>query len=63
MTHSKDWEEDCLHYWGKVLTGEFGHWCWDWDFLPVDETCDEFKTCGCFTEEELSNGKPNKEEK
>lgn len=47
----KEWEEDCLRYWGTILTGKFGHWCWDWDELPIDETCKEFEYCGCFNAE------------
>ena len=37
---SKDWIEDCLHWWGKVLDGKNTHWCWDWDDLPIDDTCE-----------------------
>ena len=40
-----EWEEDCLKYWGKVLTGKHGHWCYDFDDLPIDETCQEFEFC------------------
>lgn len=43
---SDDWKQDCLKYRGKVLTGEYGHWCMEWDQLPVDETCPEWP-CGC----------------
>src|SRR5262245_49746061 len=45
MTHSKDWEEDCLKYRGEVLTGRYGHFCPDWDSLPIDETCVEWPCC------------------
>jgi hypothetical protein len=24
-----EWERDCLHWRGKVLTGHFSHWCYD----------------------------------
>ena len=40
-------EEDCLKWRGKVLTGKKAHWCNDWDGLPIDETCDEFQSCHC----------------
>ena len=43
---SKDWIEDCLHWRGVVLKGKYGHWCPDWDFLPIDETCSEWP-CAC----------------
>ena len=45
---SSNWREDCLHFWGKELVGEYRHWCPEWDYLPVDETCEEFTCCLCF---------------
>jgi hypothetical protein len=47
MTHSAEWEADCLRWRGKVLTGEHGHWCPDYDFLPIDETCANEWPCPC----------------
>jgi hypothetical protein len=44
-----DWEDDCLRWRGKVLTGTYAHYCYDWDFLPVDETTPEFSCCCCFS--------------
>jgi len=43
-----NWARDCMKYYGHVLNGKMGHWCWDWDELPVDETCKEFEACSCF---------------
>ena len=43
-----DWESECLAFYGRVLTGRHKHWCPDWDFLPVDETCREFECCVCY---------------
>ncbi len=43
-----DWEADCLRERHKVLTGEFAHWCYDWDGLTVDETTEEWQGCTCF---------------
>lgn len=43
---SAEWQEDCLRWRGKVLTGRYGHWCPDWDYLPVDETTPEWP-CPC----------------
>lgn len=40
------WTEDCLRFRGHGLFGEYSHWCWDWDGLPVDETCKEWP-CAC----------------
>lgn len=41
-----DFREACIKYRGRVLTGEFAHWCNAWDGLPVDETCEEWP-CEC----------------
>lgn len=38
---------DCIKWRGRPLTGKFAHWCYDWDGLPVDETCAEFSACCC----------------
>lgn len=40
-----EWEVDCVKWHGYVLSGKFKHWCYDWDGLPIDETCDEFTCC------------------
>lgn len=44
-----DWLEDCMKWRGRPLTGNYVHWCLDWDLLPIDETCPEFP-CVCFPE-------------
>lgn len=41
--YSREWIEDSLHWRGRLLTGKFGHWCPEWDALPIDETCDEWE--------------------
>lgn len=41
------WEADCIHWHGRSLTGRAGHYCYDWDQLPIDETCCEFDFCAC----------------
>ncbi len=43
---SPQWQADCLKWRGKVLTGKHGHWCPEWDDLPIDETSLEWP-CGC----------------
>ena len=43
---SPQWKVDSLHWRGRILTGEYGHWCDDWDGLPIDETCPEWP-CAC----------------
>jgi hypothetical protein len=46
---SQHWIEDSMRWRGVVLTGKYAHWCFDYDDLPVDETCDEWP-CGCTIE-------------
>lgn len=46
-TSSIDWVQDCMLYHGKVLTGKKAHWCFDWDDMPIDETCMEIENCTC----------------
>ena len=38
-------KRDSMQWRGVVLTGKYAHYCAYWDFLPVDETCDEFMSC------------------
>ncbi len=45
---SDEWKADCLRERGRILTGEMSHWCYDWDFLPVDETTPEAACCTCI---------------
>jgi hypothetical protein len=45
---SEDWIEDSIKYHGKILRGTYAHWCTEWDDLPIDETCVEFKSCTCY---------------
>lgn len=46
------WAADCAFWYGELLTGKFRHWCPEWDGLPIDETCPEFKACVCYKEDE-----------
>ena len=43
---SEDWKADCLKWRGRILTGKYGHWCYGWDELPIDDTCPEWP-CEC----------------
>ena len=47
MKPSQDWVNDCLLYHNRILTGEKRHWCPEWDYLPIDETCIEIEYCNC----------------
>lgn len=44
---SVDWVEDCKRWHGRTLSGNYMHWCPDWDYLPIDDTCIEFTVCTC----------------
>lgn len=49
----KYWREDCMRWRGEVLANTpKAHWCEDWDGLPMNEECEEFKagTCSCYAE-------------
>jgi hypothetical protein len=48
ILNSNEWRADCIKWRGLVLDGKFIHWCFEWDGLPTDETCDEFSCCHCF---------------
>lgn len=41
------WRDDCMEFHGQVLTGAACHWCPEFDGLPIDETCTEYKHCTC----------------
>ena len=43
----KIWVKDCFRWHDHVLTGEKSHYCPDWDYLPIDETCMEIEACTC----------------
>lgn len=43
---TNEFEADCMKWRGRLLTGQFAHWCSAWDLLPVDETCLEWP-CAC----------------
>lgn len=43
----KIWAHQCLKWQDKILTGKMCHYCPDWDYLPIDETCMEYEACNC----------------
>lgn len=49
---AKIWEKECYRWHGKTLTGKKCHYCPDWDYLPIDETCMEIEACTCNWKEE-----------
>ena len=40
-----EWIRDCLKWRGELLQGREAHWCYEWDGLPIDETCIEWPCC------------------
>lgn len=60
------WRQDCETWRGAVLTGKYAHYCYEWDGLPIDETCLEWP-CGCektlgASEEEVAAARARNEE-
>lgn len=41
------WADNCFRWHDHLLTGDKCHYCPDWDYLPIDETCMEFEACTC----------------
>jgi hypothetical protein len=54
-----EWQRECLRWRGRVLVGERRHWCYDWDFLPVDETTPGIDGCSCFPSRNHGQGSEN----
>jgi hypothetical protein len=34
----------------EKLKGNYKHYCPDWDFMAIDETCPEYEACTCSIE-------------
>lgn len=47
-TANQEFEQASQRYHGRILKGQYAHWCEDWDGLPIDETCVEFCVCTCY---------------
>lgn len=47
-----EFERDSMREHRCVLTGKYAHYCPDWDFMTIDETCPEFEACTCFPNED-----------
>lgn len=42
------WAKDCFFFHSRLLSGEKRHYCPEWDYMPIDETCEfEFEACSC----------------
>lgn len=44
-----------MHWRGRILRGDYAHWCPEWDGLPIDETCSEWP-CECGFKEWVDDG-------
>jgi hypothetical protein len=45
------WNKDFFFFHNRLLTGEKRHYCPEWDYMPIDETCEfEFEACICKLE-------------
>ena len=36
------------------LTGKYKHYCWEWDFMAIDESYPEFAHCTCYGDDEVA---------
>jgi len=45
-------DEDSIAIYGEPLVGKYKHFCNEFDYLPIDEHCFEFKFCLCFEHSE-----------
>jgi len=52
-----EFEQDCTHFHGEILSGKFQHYCHEFDMLPIDDTCFEFMYCNCFEGEEFKQAR------
>jgi hypothetical protein len=43
-----EFDQDCMDMYGTTLKGKYKHYCIEFDFLPIDHTCFEFKFCLCY---------------
>lgn len=55
---SSVWREQCEYYHKEVLTGKFAHYCPCVGRMPLDETCELWSRCECFTTKEIQQGYP-----
>lgn len=48
-----EFDTACMEMYGELLTGNYKHFCPEFDYLPIDDTCSEFEYCICkFTDED-----------
>jgi hypothetical protein len=49
LVDTEEWAEHCQEWYGRILSGEFAHYCADWDDMPLDENVTEFACCTCYS--------------
>lgn len=42
-------EAECIKWRGRILDGQYFHFCDDWDGLPIDETTIGEWPCYCYS--------------
>jgi hypothetical protein len=52
-------DEDSIAIYGDILRGKYKHYCCEFDYLPIDEHCFEFKFCLCYEGEEVKQLQDN----
>lgn len=41
----------------KLLKGKHKHYCPEWDYMAIDETCPEYKACLCEKQNETKSSR------
>ena len=52
-------DQDSIQIYGKPLQGKYKHFCVEFDYLPIDENCFEFKFCLCYNDPEVKKLQDN----
>lgn len=48
VQYDDEFRADFIKWQGREPHGNYGHWCNEWDDLPIDELCTEITACSCF---------------
>lgn len=54
-----DLDKDSIEIYGEILVGKYKHYCCEFDYLPIDEHCFEFKFCLCYDDPEVKQLQDN----
>ena len=48
-----EFDQESMYFHGRILTGTHKHFCPDFDYFPIDETCSEYhQFCTCEVTDE-----------